>query len=573
MSEFTAHIRGEDSQKQTQTVKAHCFGAAKKAERYAAKIGACHIAKLQAVTHDMGKLCLDFDKYIKGENNIKRGEIDHCYAGARYLVELARRTVDKKLIEVARFIARTVVSHHGVHDWVDENGDNYFDNRIKKSDRYDEIKSNVHLVVSDDEILEMLRLASEEYFNIKAAILELSGREKVKYAFYMGQFERLMLSVLVDADRTDTADFQMNKTTELPYSEKIWSEFCERMDAQCRKFAEKTDDISKLRCNISDRCAAFADHQVGICRLVVPTGGGKTMASLRWALDYCKEYGKERIFYIAPFNSILEQNSDAIRNIVGEQHFLEHHSDMIASIDEADELENYELRTDKWDTAIIATTLVQFLNTFFLGTMASVRRMHRLCHAVIIIDEVQAIPTKCVSLFNLAMNFISGIGHSSVVLCSATQPSLEHTKYPIIIDAKESMTGDYADDFRDFKRNQMISAVRQAGYTYVEAAEYCIAKYKEEGSVLFIVNTKTAAFRIYQHIRDANLEDVQVVHISTNMCPQHRRKVIKCLKEKLADRLPVICVTTQLIEAGVDISFPCVIRSLAGLDNAAQAAG
>lgn len=569
--EFTAHVR--ESSNKTQTVREHCFGAADKAECYAHVIGACRIAKLQAITHDIGKLCCDFDAYVKGENDIKRGEIDHCYAGARYLVELARQTGDKRQVETAHFIARTVISHHGLHDWVDENGDTYFDKRISKSERYDEIKENVHLLISDGEILKILETASEEYFKIRASIIGMSGKDKVKGAFYMGQFERLMLSVLVDADRTDTANFQMDRETELHHEQAIWTGFCERMSAQCRAFAERTDYISKLRSDISDRCAAFVNHEVGVCRLIVPTGGGKTISSLRWALNYCKKYGKERIFYIAPYMSILEQNSDVIKDIVGESYFLEHHSDIIASIEEKDELEAYELRTDKWDVPVIATTFVQFLNTFFLGTMASVRRMHRLCNAVIIIDEVQSVPTKCVSLFNLAMNFISKIGCSSVVLCSATQPSLEETKYPIIIDAQESMTGDYSEDFLAFKRNQIVSGVRRSGYTYVEAADYCIERYKEEGSVLFIVNTKTAAFHIYKLLCDANLEDAEVIHISTNMCPEHRRSVIKQLRESLANKQKVICVTTQLIEAGVDISFPCVIRSLAGMDNAAQAAG
>lgn len=568
---FTAHIR-ENSNK-IQTVKAHCFGVADKAERYACAIGACHIAKLQAITHDIGKLRDDFDAYVKGENNIKRGEIDHCYAGARYIVELARQTGDKKLIDTSRFIARIVMSHHGLHDWVDENGDMYFDRRIEKNEKYDEIKENVHSLMSDGEMLEILKRASEEYIKIKASIMTLGGKSNVKKAFYMGQFERLMLSVLVDADRTDTADFQMNKQTEFSYTEDIWSAFCGSMDAQCRIFKKKTDYISKLRSDISDRCAAFANHEVGICRLIVPTGGGKTISSLRWALNYCKKYDKERIFYIAPYMSILEQNSDVIKDVVGESYFLEHHSDIIASIEEKDELEAYELRTDKWDVPVIATTFVQFLNTFFLGTMSSVRRMHRLCNAVIIIDEVQAVPTKCVSLFNLAMNFISKIGNSSVVLCSATQPSLEETDYPIMIDTQESMTGDYSEDFRAFRRNQLISAVRRSGYTYAEAAEFCIGKCKEEGSVLFVVNTKTAAFHIYQLLCNADLKDTNMIHISTNMCPEHRRKTIKYLRECLEGKQRVICVTTQLIEAGVDISFPCVLRSLAGMDNAAQAAG
>ena len=161
----------------------------------------------------------------------------------------------------------------------------------------------------------------------------------------------------------------------------------------------------------------------------MPTGGGKTLSGLRFAINYCKKHGKERIFYISPYMSILEQNSDVLKEIVGEKHLLEHHSDIAAEMDNEEEITEYEFRSDKWDMPIIATTLVQFMNTLFSDRLDSVRRMHRLCNSVIIIDEVQSVPTRCVSLFNLGMNFISTVGKSCVVLCSATQPTFEKTKY------------------------------------------------------------------------------------------------------------------------------------------------
>ena len=157
---------------------------------------------------------------------------------------------------------------------------------------------------------------------------------------------------------------------------------------------------------------------------------------------------------------------------------LEHHSDMIASFEAEEEITEYELRSDKWDMPIIATTLVQFLNTFFSDCINSVRRMHRLCNSVIIIDEIQFLPAECVSLFNMEMNFISNIGKSAVVLCSATQPALDKVDYSLrIMDSKRySMTGDYSKDFLAFKRNEIIPILRKSGYTYVEAAKLCIRK-------------------------------------------------------------------------------------------------
>lgn len=574
MRNFTAHIRENNGKIEIQTVRAHSEEAAEIAEEYAKKFRATNLAKLALVIHDFGKLCKDFDDYIHEKNDLCRGMIDHCYVGAKYLTELAGDR-DPKMIETAKFIARIVLSHHGLHDWVDENGKNYFLHRIEKSERYDEIKKNIRDTISDEKLLQMLFKATEEYACIRSRIRSMcTGSEQKKlFAFYMGLFERMMLSVIVDADRTNTAGFQENADIEFKYDEEVWNLAFKKMEEQTVEFAERTDKISKQRSNISDRCVQFANHKVGICRLIVPTGGGKTLSSLRFALKYCKEYAKDHIFYIAPYQSILEQNSDVWKEIVGEKYFLEHHSDILAELSQEEEISEYELRSEKWDVPVIATTLVQFLNTFFLDRMDSVRRMHRLCNSVIIIDEVQSIPIKCVSLFNLAMNYIQEIGESCIVLCSATQPTFEKVKYPLKIDENASMTGDYSNDFLTFKRTEIVSQIRNEGYSYEQAADFCIQKFEEEGNVLFVVNTKPAAYRIYQEIKKRKLENVQIIHLSTNMCPEHRRKQIYELKELLKSNQKIICVTTQLIEAGVDISFPCVIRSLAGLANAVQAAG
>lgn len=572
MNQYAAHIRKNNGHIEIQTVSEHCEGTARQAEKYAKILNLSHVARLQGIIHDLGKLRVDFDDYIHVRNNIQRGMIDHCYAGARYLMQIAESTKDKQLIETAGFIARTVVSHHGLHDWVDENGEDYFKRRISKDEKYDEIVENVHSIISENEIIQLLSDARDEYAQIRMKIRHLSD-DRTLFSFYMGQFERLMQSILIDADRTDTAQFQSGQETEKDIDSNIWNLFYDRMEMKSAEFEKRTDKISRLRCDISNRCRDFSDHESGICRLIVPTGGGKTLSAFRYAVHYCKKHGKERIFYIAPYMSILEQNSDVIKEIVGEEYLLEHHSDIVSGMENDEEIAEYELRSDKWDMPVIATTLVQFLNTLFLDRMDSVRRMHRLCNSVIIIDEVQSVPTKCVSLFNLSMNFLSRIGGSSIVLCSATQPSFEKTKYSMKIDTENSITGEYSKDFMAFKRNEIISKVRREGYSYVEAADFCLERYRQEGNVLFVVNTKVAAIHIYQAIKSKVTDDTNIIHISTNMCPEHRRNVLKELSETLICHSKVICITTQLIEAGVDISFPCVIRSLAGMDNSAQAAG
>lgn len=190
----------------------------------------------------------------------------------------------------------------------------------------------------------------------------------------------------------------------------LWDRMGENLRRKLSEFSKKTDPISARRRSISDRCFKFAENNVGICKLIVPTGGGKTLSSLRFAIEYCRRNKMEKIFYIAPFMSILEQNSAHIEEIAGSECFPEHYSDAMQQKYETlddNEYHDYELRTELWDNPVIATTMVQFLNTLFLDKTASVRKMHRFSKSVIIIDEVQSIPGSCIYPFNLAMNFLS----------------------------------------------------------------------------------------------------------------------------------------------------------------------
>ena len=356
---YCAHIRPEDNV--IQSVEEHGYAVSQIGKRYAESIGAPSLAEIQGLMHDYGKLTNAFNEYINGSDKYSKGSIDHCFAGAKYICELADSIGGKRLHDVSRFIARTVISHHGLHDWLDDVGEDCFGKRISKTERYDEIKSNIS--ESDSEKLKMLlKNAAAEYENIRNKIRDISGTNKVQAAFYTGFFERFMQSVLIDADRTDTADFMSGRSTEKQFDVgKLWENMQRAMSRKLESFSGRNDRISVRRRNISDICADFAKHKVGICKLVVPTGGGKTLSSLRFAIDYCRNFGMEKIIYVAPFMSILEQNSDEIRAIAGDENFLEHHSNALAETETENELAEYELRTEKWDSPVIATTMVQFL--------------------------------------------------------------------------------------------------------------------------------------------------------------------------------------------------------------------
>lgn len=579
--EHTAHISNDG---RIQSVYDHCSQTAELCEKYASEVGLQCTGKLAGLLHDLGKLCNDFDGYIRGDLRLSRGQIDHAYAGARYIWELAQNG-NEAVRETARLIAHVIISHHGLHDWIDIYQKDYFAARVSKDERYSEIKANAEKLFPPEMLMPLLDRASEEIRNTYSRIIKLasvcSDKEKVRVkAFYFGMLERFLQSCLIDADRTDTGTFMNGSEISKEHNDKdlseIWKHMRLNMSEKLAGFAGKKDSISVLRQDISDRCAAFADHRVGTVRLIVPTGGGKTLSSLRFAIEHCIAYGMKRIVYTAPYMSILEQNSDEFRRIAGDENFLEHHSNIISKIDSDEELAEHELACEQWTSPVIATTMVQFLNALFSGRTDAVRRFHRLSGAVMIIDEIQSLPLKCVYLFDLAVNFMTRIMNGAVVLCSATQPQLDMTKYPVILDELSSMTGDYTADFAAFRRTRAVPLLRNGGYDFDEAAELCMEKYRTNGNILVIVNTKRSAAEMFKRLSEMNsMEQIpaEMSHISTRLCPAHRKQEIDRLRRLLDEKKPVICVTTQLIEAGVDISFRCVVRALAGLDNAAQAAG
>lgn len=620
--QYAAHYNQQKCE--VQTVQEHCLETAKLAAGYGKRIGAEHLAKLTGLLHDIGKFTEQFNEYVRGSERYHRGEIDHSYAGAKYICEKCGE-MGAEYYEVSRFIARLIVSHHGLHDWIDFTGNDYLNIRIQKNESYENVVHNIHEIIFDEELEIIIQKANQEYQAIRnklkstaMLIVKTGDRDREKrnrktaYAFYMGLFERLLESVLIDADRTNTAEFMTERKIEHEYqTEELFQKFHEKMEQKTKDFLKQSETVSRQkdsasefgevisdngknvsehnkvilrqRNSISERCKSFAEHEVGICQLIVPTGGGKTLSSLRFAIEYCNRHHMERIIYVAPFMSILEQNSNEIRQIVGDENFLEHHSDAVQKIETTEELEEYELYTEKWNIPVIATTMVQFLNTLFLGKLSSVRRLHRLSRAVIVIDEVQSLPVKCVNMFQLAMNFLKTVCGSTIVLCSATQPNFTDSEFPVLLDEVPGMAGDFKKDFEVFKRTEIIPCIRKYGYTYEQAADFCYEKFQENQSLLLIVNTKASAQKMFSLLSERNKQEndkrkkAVIVHLSTNMCPEHRKDKLSEIKNLLkceeTSRKRVICVSTQLIEAGVDISFGSVVRFMAGMDNAAQAAG
>ncbi|KAF5031473.1 DEAD/DEAH box helicase [anaerobic digester metagenome] len=348
----------------------------------------------------------------------------------------------------------------------------------------------------------------------------------------------------------------------------------------------RTDrEIDRLRAEISETCRQAAACPGGIYRLCVPTGGGKTLASLRYALQHAILHKKRRIIYAIPFTTIIDQNADVVRkSLKKDRVILEHHSNLIqdsggnktrdqmnAPLTESDEGDRRSLLTERWDVPIILTTTVQLLNTLFLGKTQSVRRMHNLANSIIILDEVQTIPIKCLDMFNAALNFLAEVCGATIILCTATQPG-SNVGVSVRCSLPENLVPDYEELFGKFRRTIIRDARIPGGYSASALADLVLEQQRTNTSVLVVMNTKKAAKNLYAALK-RRYPACSLHYLSTALCPSHRREKLAHLNKELKDRTPVICVSTQLIEAGIDISFDCVIRSLAGLDSIAQAAG
>jgi CRISPR-associated endonuclease/helicase Cas3 len=284
----------------------------------------------------------------------------------------------------------------------------------------------------------------------------------------------------------------------------------------------------------------------------------------------------DRIIYVSPYTSIIDQNADVVRQILepaGSEFasvVLEHHSNLTPLKDTW----RSKVLSENWDAPVVFTTAVQFLDALFGPGTRAARRMHQMANAVLIFDEIQTVPVRCVHLFNNAVNFLVEQCGSTVVLCTATQPLLHKVdagKGAIRLGENAELMRDVGALFAKIQRHQVVDGRKPGGWEYGEAAGLAVTEARESGSCLVVVNTKREALSIYKECRAA-APDFLAYQLSTNMCPAHRLKIFESIRRRPADT-PVICVSTQLIEAGVDISFGSAIRALAGLDSIAQAAG
>ena len=557
---YLAHI-SEDGREQT--IEEHLEETAALCKHFGCIANLENTAAICGLLHDMGKATEIFQDYILKLNALKRGDVNHSSAGGKFVETL--KTTGEPFSEITSLIiCETIISHHnnGLLDIYTPDGINVLDRRInsKKEIFFDQALQNFPIELAY--VSKMFNCAIAEIKDIYYKLISTIS-DKSELTFTLGLIIRYLYSCLIDADRYGTYLFETNTEDNLHQSNDLWDVLSRLLENYIMKL-DHSSAINKERQKISDSCLQFSSNNNGIFQLHVPTGGGKTISSMRYAINCAKKFNKDRIFYIAPYKAILEQNADKIHEIFGDSCdcILEHHSDFISSD------EKYKLLTERWQSKIVLTTMVQFFDTLFAGKSASARRFHSLANSIIIIDEVQSLPLKCIYMFNTTMNFLSEYCNCSIVLCTATQPQLHKIKnHKIILSQPSCMIEDLTHVFNSFRRTAIFN-LTEYSFSSETLADFVIEKREENKRILVIMNTKATALNLYKKLKEKK-PDTLIYYLSTGLCPAHRKEILSIITK--AD--DVICISTQMIEAGVDISFSCVIRSLAGLDRIAQAAG
>ncbi|GAB4427445.1 MAG: hypothetical protein Kow002_16460 [Anaerolineales bacterium] len=597
--DLIAH-RSKDGREQL--LVTHLLEASELAGRFAAKVGLPEIGRIMGLLHDFGKASKEYQDYLRSAEGLinpededyvdyktMKGKIDHSTAGAQLIYEkLASRGQEGKFL--AQFLALAIASHHsGLIDCLKPDGFNEFEWRINKD------KDQTHLIEAKDKLPDIKKHLDEIlaqpiekgfYQFVFETMIEPNESKEVRW-FKRGLLARFLLSCVLEADRLNTADFENLGNEEVRnYGKYVpWEILIERLEAKYAQYAQETAqksgralEVNQLRAQVAQACLEAAQKPKGIYQLTVPTGGGKTLASLRFALHHARAHEMERVFYIVPYITIIDQNADTVREILEKPEerdkvVLEHHSNLTPD----KETRRHNLLAENWDAPIVFTTQVQFLEALFGSGTRDPRRMHQLANSVIILDEVQNVPIKIVHMLNAALRFLTHDCGATVVLCTATQPPLdklpENPYRALTIKEEQKIIRNEAELFEKLKRVEAHDERKPGGLTNAEIADLAEKALDEKGSVLIVVNTRASAQALYQEIKSRNL-GAALYHLSTNMCPAHRKDVLdNKIKPKLKAKEPVICVSTQLIEAGVDIDFGAVIRALAGLDSIAQSAG
>lgn len=524
--EYLAHIDGE----REQSVKEHLQRTAELAEKFAAKFGKADWGYCCGLLHDIGKYSQEFQCKIQKNLNI---QVDHSTAGAK---------ICEKLDGCYWLLTYCIAGHHaGLPDLGREGLPSSLLGRLnKRLCDYSAYKKEIEIP------------------QIITPPIDMDSEKDPNFA--LSVFIRMLYSCLVDADFLDTESFMSNGTVQRDSGESM-EVLLDKLHNRISDWLENQDDttIDGRRSEILRNSLEQGKSPQGLFQLTVPTGGGKTVASLAFALRHAVEHHMDRVIYVIPYTSIIEQNAQVFREILGSENVLENHSNV--DYESSEEFKPMQLAAENWDKPVVVTTNVQFFESLYANKSSKCRKLHNIVNSVIIFDEAQMLPTNYLKPCMAMIEELLQQYRTSVVLCTATQPALQQF-LPEKYVARE-LCPRRDEQFRFFERvtYQDIDTV-----TEEEMAE----KLQQEWHALCIVNTRKRAQRLYERLQGEG-----VYHLSTTMYPAHRRRVLaeirKCLDDKKGKKC--IVISTSLVEAGVDLDFTSVYRELAGVDSIIQAAG
>ena len=524
--QYLAHINDKGEE---QPLKRHLEGTALLCGQFADNFGAYEWGFCCGLLHDIGKYSLKFQKRLQGSED----SVDHSTAGAKVCW-------DRK--GMYQFLSYCIAGHHA--GLPDTGGASDMGTRGTMMGR---MKKKLENYQAYDKEIEIPLLKIPPFQPVKD---ENPG-------FFFSMLIRMLYSCLVDADYLDT-EFFMNGREIRDRGESIpvlYQKFTESISGWLNNCDLET--INGRRTEILNHCIKMGEASKGLFTLTVPTGGGKTISSLAFALKHAKEHHMDRIIYVIPYASIIEQNAKVFSDILGADNVLENHCNL--DYESSEELKPMQLAAENWDRTVIVTTNVQFFESLFSNKSSKCRKVHNIANSVIIFDEAQMLPSDYLKPCISAMEQLLRYYRSSIVLCTATQPALKGLLSQEI--AVRELCPRVEEQFEFFKR---VSIKNLNKLSEDELAE----KLMDEEQALCILNTKKCAQRIYQNIKAEG-----VYHLSTSMYPAHRKRALNEIRERLKKQKRCVVVSTSLVEAGVDLDFQTVYRQLAGVDSIIQAAG
>lgn len=523
--ELKSYIAHKEDNRE-QTLWDHLWGTADRAESFADAFSAGKYARKIALHHDIGKYSDNFQKRIRGS----KIQVDHSSAGAKYLYESNKNALG--------LIAAYCISGH--HSGLPDGGS-------LSQPRDGELYARLTKELDD---------YSASQIDFKDEDPRLSTPETaIKNGFQMSFLTRMVYSCLVDADWLDTENFISGYKPRGSFEsiKSLW----DRYSRELARFGHPKSELNILRAEILQNCLDAAAGKSGVYTLTAPTGSGKTISSMAFALKHAIAQGMRRVIYIVPYNTIIEQNAEVFEKILGTENILQHHSGIAYANDEHSPEYRKLLATENWDATVIVTSSVRFFESLYANRSSDCRKLHNIAGSVLVFDEAQMIPLAylipCVEVIKeLVVNY-----RCSAVLATATQSSLDSYFQPLRLKEIVSRPNEMYELFKRVRYDCSLGKLSD---------EELADKLQRHDQVLCILNTKRRAQALIEKIDGA-------IHLSTSMYPLHRSRVLAEIRNKLDDGNPCVVISTSLIEAGVDVDFPVVYREMAGLDSVVQAAG